>query len=98
MKHRNKWGHENDTDDIPTGQDPVGFVQLRKAKRHQKHHHSRHHPRRSNYVQIDDISHENDTDDVGYESKVSNAYESYDRHHTKEWNDKVNQKALELES
>jgi hypothetical protein len=46
----------------------------------------------------DRISHENDTDDVGYENKVSNAYERYDIHHTKEWNDKVNQKALEIEN
>ena len=53
---------------------------------------------RNQYVQLDDVSHENDTDDVGYEQKVSNAYESYDIHHTKEWNDKVNQKALELEN
>lgn len=44
------------------------------------------------------MPHLNDTDDVGYEQKVSNAYESYDIHHTKEWNDKVNQKALEIEN
>lgn len=41
---RNKWNHENDTDDIPTGQDPVGFVQL---KHRNKRHHHRHMPRRS---------------------------------------------------
>jgi len=69
----------------------------RKSK---KHHHHKHHPKRNNYVQLNDntLSHENDTDDVGYEQKVSNAYESYDRHHTKEWNDKVNEKAIELEN
>merc|ERR1712151_745643 len=99
MRMRNRWNHENDTDDIPTGQDPTGFVQLRhKARKH--HHHHRHMPRRNEYVQLSDnqISHENDTDDVGYEQKVSNAYESYDIHHTKDWNDKVNQKALEIEN
>lgn len=101
---RSRWGHENDTEDIPTGQDPVGFVQLRKHKKkahkHHKHHHHRghHHPKRHSLLQLDGISHENDTDDVGYESKVSNAYESYDIHHTKEWNAKVNQKAAELEN
>ena len=64
---RNRWDHEDDTDDIPTGQDPIGFVQLkRKAK---KHHHHKRHPRRNDYIQLSDdrLSHENDTDDVGYE-------------------------------
>ena len=96
MKH--KWNHENDTDDIPTGQDPTGFVQLK--NKNKKHHHHSHMPGRKAFVQLSDdrISHENDTDDVGYEPKVSNAYESYDNHHTKEWNEKVNQKAIELEN
>lgn len=46
----------------------------------------------------DDKPHQNDTDDVGYEGSVANAYESYDIHHTKEWNDKVSQQALALEN
>ena len=66
--------------------------------KHKKHSHHQHLPRNNRLVQIDDISHENDTDDVGYEPKVSNAYESTDMHHTKEWNDAVNRKALEIEN
>lgn len=34
--------------------------------------------------------HEDDTDDVGYEKRVQNSFESYDIQHSKEWNDKVN--------
>ena len=50
MRMRSRWGHENDTEDLPEGQDPVGFVQLKRKAKAKKHHYHKHHPRGNNYV------------------------------------------------
>ena len=50
-----KYDHENDTDDIPDGLNPTGFVQMKnKNKKLGK----------SSLLQMDAIPHEDDTDDI----------------------------------
>jgi hypothetical protein len=87
--------HENDTDDIPEGQDPVGLAQ-------RDHHDSLSQAaslqNTDELVQVREkgffIPHENDTEDI-----IPNADEmsQYNRHHSKLWNEVVNRKAQELE-
>ena len=85
------YDHENDTEDIPDGIDPI-MVQKHLEENAVQNHFI--YPDEESEVQLKSriIPHENDTDDVTVEIG-----DNFDRHHSKAWNMQVNERALQIE-
>lgn len=87
-----QFDHENDTDDIPDGMDPV-YVDAQQLEQRRMEMMRDKDDEENEQSLLMITPHENDTDDISLEQTP----DGYDSHHSKLWNQMVNRKAVEIE-